>query len=88
MTPTKGFRLLLTTFSKKILYLSQTDVTSIRVTSTTATAIYQILTNSSLNITIETYITKIGISNYFPLIPISNPLDERISTKEKKSWFS
>ena len=85
MTPTNGFRLLLTTFSKKILYLSQTDVTSIRVTSTTATAIYQILTNSSLNITIETYIIKIGISNYFPLIPISNPLDERISTKEKKS---
>ena len=58
MTPTKGFRLLLTTFSKKILYLSQTDVTSIRVTSTTATAIYQILTNSSLNITIETYIKQ------------------------------
>ena len=85
MTPTKGFRLLLTIFSKKILYLSQTDVTSIRVTSTTATAIYQILTNSSLNITIETYITKIGISNYFLLIPISNPLEERISTKEKKS---
>ena len=85
MTPTKGFRLLLTIFSKRILYLSQTDVTSIRVTSTTATAIYQILTNSSLNITIETYKTKIGISNYFPLIPISNPLEERISTKEKKS---